>query len=459
MKSPDPSRRTLQFIAVVCGLVTLLVSCKAQSSEPFPSGSPAAKAIRYEFAIYYLGAPSKPPVAALESRLKSLAQAPRLVESLPDLPTAALVHARLDSKVQEDYAPPNLEMLQRFGRGLTREQATALQGSRHALLLDFAHPQSLSLTAYRSSLEVTEQIARDTQGLIWDEETREVFTPDEWHRTRLESWDGGMPDVQRQTVIHAYHGDQLVRAITLGMGKFGLPDVVVNDFSWSTNRSMGNLIILMTQAMIEGATVGPQGLYDLDVHAIAHSAARQAQLDTLKPNATASAKLLLLKGTPDEGDPHNRLMEIRFDRAPGPDRYAQQEALLGSLFGSEDSIKRIDHNAELLAASKAARSRLPALEKAFNTGFEPGEYLMVKAPFKTPGGGHEWMWVEVTAWRGDEIRGLLKNEPSDIPALHAGQRVQVSQAEVFDYIRRGADGRQEGNETSKIIERMQGAKD
>jgi uncharacterized protein YegJ (DUF2314 family) len=459
MKIPEPLRRTVQLIAVVCGLVTLLPSCKAESSEAFPSGSPATGAIRYQFAVYYLSAPPEPAVAALESRLKSGAQAPRLVESLPDLPTAALVRARFDSKVQEDYAPPNLEMLQRFGRGLTREQAIALQKAQHALLLDFAHPQSLSLTAYRSSLAVTEHIARDTHGLIWDEETREVFTPDEWHRTRLEGWDGGMPDVQRHTVIHAYQGEQLVRAITLGMAKFGLPDVVVNDFSWSTNRSMGNLINLLAQAMVEGATVGSQGLYDLDVRTIAHSSARRSQLDTLKPNAAALAKLALVKGTPDEGDPHNRLMEIRFDRSPGPDRYARQEALLGSLFGTEDAIKRISHDEELLAASKAARAKLPKLQNAFIAGFEPGEYLMVKAPFKTPGGGHEWMWVEVTAWRGDEIRGLLKNEPFDIPALHAGQMVAVSQAEVFDYMRRGADGRQEGNETSKIIERMQGAKD
>jgi hypothetical protein len=34
----------------------------------------------------------------------------------------------------------------------------------------------------------------------------------------------------------------------------------------------------------------------------------------------------------------------------------------------------------------------------------------------------------------------------------------VSQAEVFDYIRRAPEGQQEGNETSKIIERMQGSK-
>jgi uncharacterized protein YegJ (DUF2314 family) len=458
MKIAEPLRRTVQLMAIAWGLVTWLPACQAQSSEVFPAGSPSTGPIRYQFAVYYLSAPPKQPLEVLQSQLRAAAVAPELVESLPDQPKAALVHARLDTTVQQDYAPPSMEMLQRFGRGLTREQAIALQSSQHALLLDFAHPQSLSLAAYRSSLVLTEKLARDTRGLIWDEETREVFSPDEWHLRRLETWDGEIPDVQRHTVIHAYKGDQLVRAITLGMAKFGLPDVVVNDFSWSTNRSMGNLVNLLAQAMVEGAAVGPQGLYDLDVRAIRHAAARQSQLDTLKANGAAVAKLVLVKGTPDEGDPQNRLVEIRFDRAEGPDHYARQEALLGSLFGSEDSVKRIDHTAELLAASEAAKAKLPALQKAFRAGLQPGEYLLLKAPFKTPGGGHEWMWVEVTAWSGDEIRGLLKNEPFDIPALHAGQMVKVSQAEVFDYIRRAPEGQQEGNETSKIIERMQGSK-
>jgi hypothetical protein len=51
---------------------------------------------------------------------------------------------------------------------------------------------------------------------------------------------------------------------------------------------------------------------------------------------------------------------------------------------------------------------------------------------------------------------LLRNEPFDIPELHSGQLVDVDPSEVFDYLRRSPDGREEGNTTSEIIERMQG---
>lgn len=457
MKMPHLQRRTFQFIGIVFCLLALARPGKAEPTTPIAAGSPIAGLIRYQFAIYYLGSPPRSPMSVLQSRLKLTEQPPKLVASIPDRPAVPLVQATLNTDVQKTYAPPSPDALQRFGRGLTRDQALAMRSSQQALILDFAHPQSSSLSAYRSSLQLTEQIARDTDGLLWDEETREVFSPDEWHKRRLDGWDGGIPDLQQHTVIHAYKGDKLVRAITLGMAKFGLPDVVVSDFSWSSNRPMGNLISLFSQAMLEGGSIGAQGFYDLDVRSIRHASVRKSQLDALKPKSVFVAKLVLVKGTPEAGDPHNRLVEIQFDRYQGPDRYARQDALLDTLFGSEDSVQRVRHNEELLAASRTAKSRLSAVREAFNRGLQPGEYVLVKAPFKIPEGGREWMWVEVTAWDGDAISGLLKNEPFNIPNLHGGQMVKVSQEEVFDYVRRDAAGREEGNETGKILQRMQGA--
>lgn len=440
---------------IVCVLLTL--TCHARSAEPIPSGPLVAGPIGFEFAVYFTDLPATDPMAALRLRLKT-AGGLTLVTALHDKPAGALLQARVDTTVQKDYRPPDLEALQRFGRGLTREQAVALQRSERALILRFAHPMSVSMPAYRSALLLTEQVARDTNGLLWDEETREVFTPDEWHKRRLDSWSGDTPNALTQTVIHAYKGDKQVRAITLGMAKFGLPDIVVDDFSWSSNRSMGHLIGLLAQAMVEGATLKSSGVYDLDLRAIGHSVVRDSQLPTLKRNSTAVAKLSLIKGTPESGDPRNRLVEIAFDRYPGPDRYARQDAMLSALFGTEDSVTRVNHTRELQVASDAARAKLPGLKDAFNRGLQPGEYVLLKLPFATPKGGTEWMWVEVMSWDGDAISGLLKNEPMDIPTLHGGQIVKVSQSKVFDYLRSDANGRDEGNTTGAILQRMQEAR-
>lgn len=449
-----------QCIGWLLAALTACLLCQpslADEAKPLPAGPQLASLIHYQLAIYYPAPPVKPPLPALQARLKALPQAPQLVERAPDEPSGPVMLATFEKNALKTYAPPSMDMIKYFGRGLSHEQAVAMQKADQALIMDFGHPRAVAMPAYRNSLLLVEQVARDTNGLLWDDESRELFTPEAWHQRRLEGWHGDTPDVLKHVAIHAYQGDKLVRAITLGMAKFGAPDVVVEDFSWSNNRQMGNLINLTAQALAEGAVVGPQGFFDLDIHDIKHPGVRQSQLDTLLPRSTGVAPLMLVQGTPESGDPNNRLAEIRFGRAEGPDRYAQQDALLAGLFGSADAIKRIKHDDELLQASQRAKARLPALRDAFNKGLQPGEYLMLKAPFGTPSGDHEWMWVEVTKWQGDAISGLLKNEPFDIPTLHAGQIVQVQQQDVFDYLRRRPDGKEEGNETSKIIERMQGA--
>jgi len=128
--------------------------------------------------------------------------------------------------------------------------------------------------------------------------------------------------------------------------------------------------------------------------------------------------------------------------------------MLSSFFGWEDSLAKVEHNQELLAGSAKAKSRLPELRKAFNTGLAPGEFIEVKAPFSAENGDTERMWVEVTSWAGKQIRGTLENEPSEVVDLRAGQVVQVREQDVFDCIHQYADKRIEGNTTSEIIRKM-----
>ena len=117
-------------------------------------------------------------------------------------------------------------------------------------------------------------------------------------------------------------------------------------------------------------------------------------------------------------------------------------------------IEAVGARSTLLYRSDRARQKLPSLRKEFNAGLQPGEHLLLKAPFETSSGGREWMWVEVSSWKGDDIVGLLANEPEDVKGLRAGSTVKVSEKEVFDYIRYKADGSSEGNETGKEIEKV-----
>jgi uncharacterized protein YegJ (DUF2314 family) len=423
--------------------------------DRIPAGNIRDEDISFQFAIYYLPKPKKEPFAELDSLLKDRFKQFRRIEKLDDHSKGMSLVARLDSDPQKSYAPPDLESLKYFGRGVPRRQAEQLQHTETALIVDFRYSKENVRNGLLAAVELIKELANETGGVIWDETTREVFTPEEWTERRIKSWKDGVPDVTKFITIHAYNTGEFVRAISLGMQKFGLPDIVIDKFSWSLDRNMGHLLNMFAQALEEGAEVDGNSQIDLDLRAIKHPDVRDPQLSTLKEHSTGIALLSLKKGKGEKGDPQNRLIEITFDRGSGPDVHAKQSQILGSLFGWEDSISQIKHDDELDAASQRARSKLPDLRADFKKGLAPGEFIQLKTSFETPDGGHEYMWVEVAKWDGGKITGLLKNEPFHIPNLHGGQTVEVSEADVFDYIRTRADGTSEGNETGRIIKKQE----
>jgi uncharacterized protein YegJ (DUF2314 family) len=440
---------------LLLGLAVMRTAVAGAAPAAIPDGPAVASHIHFEFAIYYPVHPAVEPKAVLRGGLSAVGM-PRLAEQADDDAAAPEVSARWVPHAGRDYAPPSAGMIKLFGRGLTPEQQAALTKADEAFVMDFAHPGKDRMAALRNAQLLAEQVARDTHGLIWDEETREVFTPDKWHERRVLGWEGGVPDISRHMVMHFYRGDgDDYRTVTLGMAKFGEPDIVVEDMVVSQARSVGNLVNALSQALVEGSSTDARGQLTLHLQQSRNPSVAKAQGEGLKANAKHAAQLLLVQGVRQDGDPKNRLVRIAFDRYDGPDEHARQSALVDGLFGSEDRISHVRHDEKLLAARDAARAKLPALRDTFDRGLAPGEYIDVKAPFATDHGGREWMWVEVRSWKGDRIEGTLQNEPDDVKRLRSGQDVVVSQADLFDYIFHRADGKVEGNTTGAIIEEME----
>src|SRR5262245_26426670 len=457
--------KTWFWLGIAISVLPGLTSCSPKKTSPKASGPPIPAGplmrddIAFQFAIYYLPVPTKDPIVTLDALLaQKFSQVKKVTQLEPGRPGIFLV-PEVITNVPVRYSAPSMESLRYFGRGLSRDQALALQQSQHALLLNFGYTKEHRWDGMRLALQLTSALAQQSGALIWDEETREVFTPDVWRTNRLEVWETDAPDIARHTTTHAYRDEDKnrARAITLGMIKFGLPDIVVEDYLWSNSPNIGNLINGFGQIIAEGAPVPRTGEFDLDVRAIKNSRVRDGLLFNVKANATGRAMLALQEGRKDEGDPTNRLVEISFDRYNDRDLHGRQDQLLTTMFGREESVigaRRDDE--ELQAASRRAREKLPGLRERFNKGQPPGEHLLIKASFRTSNGGKEYMWVEVFAWSGERITGLLRDEPMYVPGLHGGQTVTVSEKDVFDYARFLPDGTKEGDETSEILKRREG---
>lgn len=359
-------------------------------------------------------------------------------------------------EIRSSYPMPDLEYLSYFGRGLGKNQAQKIQKTNLALIIDVAYPPPLSLQNLKSASASLFKAVDPDVSVIWDSATRELFTAEAWKRARVDAWLGGVPLLEKQTVIHAYQNDDGgARAITLGMEKFGLPDIVVNNFSWSQNDSIGNLINLIGQSMVEGVYPHRDGRLQINLDDLKATPLKKRLEGILRDNLQSQVELTLGKGHWEEGDPKNFLIELLFDKEDGASLGEKQDALVSRLFVREEKVSYVKHNEMILAASNRVKNKLDDLRRDLNEGLNPGEFIQLKAPFETPDGGTEWMWVEARSWQGSKITGLLKNEPYHIPSLRGGSTVVVSQKQVFDYLRIFPDGSLEGNETGDLIMKYQ----
>jgi uncharacterized protein YegJ (DUF2314 family) len=426
--------------------------------QPVPTGSLLSHRAGCEFAIYLLpgvtGAKPEDALAKVLAKDKLWTQ----VTTWPQKPDKALLLTHVITDLSQ-YRPPDIRALQYFGRGLSADQAQAVQKSLEVFILEFDYPTSDVWKDLRSATVIAGELGAATQGLIWDADTRELFTPDEWNQRRLGHWPSdGVPQLSYQYVYHAYKDGDYERAVSLGMSKFGLPDIAINGFVWSDAKQVGDLLIILCQRLAEGAELRTPGQFDLDIRDIKQDDARKDQMAGVLDGGTGKAKLGLVLSKPEEGDDDNRQIEVTFDRYDGTDLHAKQDTLFTELFGAApDKTKSIRHNDEVLAESAREREKLPGLRALFQKGLAPGEFIQLKAPFVGTENRREWMWVEVVKWDGDAVHGMLKNEPYFNPQLHAGQMVDISANDVFDYIHTFPDGHTEGNTTGPIIEKMEEA--
>lgn len=351
---------------------------------------------------------------------------------------AAGVKVELEFPAIDTFAPPDPDTLAYLGAGLSPEESKAVQGAKVVAVLKVSVTDpSQAETAMRELNALAGKIAEDSNGLPWDEDTRQLFSRSEW-ATRAEFGPDKSGERWRHFTVHNYRDGELVRQVTLGLGKFGLPEIANEGVAGHEGETMGAMLNLVAEAMVDGAVVGEGGTLPI----------------TTPDGKTVDVHLGV--GTRQEGDAPGRLVVLRY---PGTGSLQQRHvALLEKIYGpmKGEIIEAEAEDAELLAASNKAKLDLSKLEPRFVDGVPDLEHLSVKAPFDTDDGGVEWMWVEVTQWNGSKMKGILQNAPRAIAGLKRGATVEVEVASLFDYLHNRADGSSAGGTTNDILQRRQG---
>lgn len=450
-------RRSLAVLGVALGALGCASSAGPEArapsaSTPVPLGSPSAlrgALFRYRFAIYV---PERPDSAV--AALVTAAAAAHDFKVVEESPTEALPPRVTSVSFSEPpiakLAPPSAEHVRYFSKGLSEQEQRGLSACQYALKVEVVGPSGRAFADYRRALVMQRGLAEKLGGYLWDEEMRIAYSLQS-SAPRTQRWAGGAPFVNDHVTLHVYRDGDLLRLVSLGMVKLGLPDVAVSRVPESSSTRMAKLLDLVLQRLVEGAAPDPSGKLLASLDEVTEPQAKEWLAEDLEPNAKRRVTLSLLQTPVEQGDADNRLLEVAF---PGDAAHLQerQAEALAELFGSSDRSMYLQHDDILLAASERARRRALSLQPRFAKEPPFGEQLLVKAPFATTDGGNEWMWVEVVRWPGDTIEGVLLNDAFDVPGLKAGARVKVHAADIFDYLLKKTDGSFEGNDTEKLLE-------
>lgn len=421
-----------------------LFSVNAQDSDT------NKKAVYSEVGLYTMD--TSLDEATIKKELQTIFPDASFIDAAPEHIEKTLVYVEPVTDVPQKYPVYGMNYLNYFAKGLTKAQKENLIASKNAFIIAVFYTANDATEKNKLFYEWIHTKLKDTEYVAYDAETREYFLADTWKIRRVDAWSEGIPDASRQIITHSYRKDKFCRTITLGMKRFGLPDIVIDDSACSNTTQANQLITVIAQLLFEGNEI-KNGDFMVDFNAIQNADFKKAIKETTIEGAAQKATIRFKEGTWEEGDPTNFLIQVDFENEAYENPQAYENTIYSNLFGVNDEVTSVDHNQAISEASERAKRRLPALKKLFNNGLSAGSTLLLKAPFTTDTGGREWMWVEVTTWETTAIEGILQNEPHYIKNLKAGTKVTVKQADIFDYILYKADGTSEGNETGRLIQK------
>jgi uncharacterized protein YegJ (DUF2314 family) len=349
-----------------------------------------------------------------------------------------------------DVPVPEPEHLPHFSADLTPAEVAQVARVKKAVAIGFEYTPETATAVLARAHRIVGAIAKASNGLVWVDETRLMYGQGSW-KERTAAASAETPMATALTNVHMYRPgeDATIRLVSLGMIALGLPDLVIADTSHGFGDEAGMLMAIVAQQLLQGAAPAADGSFEVRLDGL-----KDADGKPLTPpgeGATGVATVRLETATPDDGDPDNRLWAITFPGdGPLPER---QAAVLQTLFGRTGGVHGVaDDDPEIAAVTKNVQKGLPDLKRRFakRTGVEQ---LAVKAGFATPGGNSEYMWVDVQTWKGKALRGVLLNDPVEVPDLAIGAPVDVDDGVIVDYMFTKADGSTEGGESNAILER------
>lgn len=348
----------------------------------------------------------------------------------------------------DDLILPPKDTLETVAPGLTPAEREGLHARPHAMVLRTTGKPTREQLPARTAFAAAAVLAEAAHGYVYDETERKIETAADFARHLVTAPLGQNAFEPRHIVVQLYRQDDgTARLLTLGMVRFGAPDLSLR----GANMASGPLLA----EVLNAAAAKIAGGHDESTLAIGvDDVARVMGRKPAEVNAGDGRSVLLEISEPErmEGDPDNDLAELT---PPGGIPRDGWDVVVASLFGQAPTVTSPVDDKELGEIAKRARRDLPKAIARFEAA---GGALYVKGPFPIPedqrldgGPTVEHLWIAARACDAQRCTGSLSNEPSYLSNLAAGKTTSVSRAEVADFLLQQKDGGTMGGESIKAL--------
>ena len=354
----------------------------------------------------------------------------------------------LDVAPVDDATLPGKETWDTVAASLTPQERESLSRKTTSVTLRANAPFSKDHLAARAGFAATAILAEALDGFVYDETTRRI---QRWQDSPVITVPLGAPAFERKDIVVQLfrQEDGTARALTLGLMRFGCPDLTLQGANMSAGPRLAELLNAAASKLAAGETQTPISLGLADVARVVGRL--PAELNAT-PEGARPIELEVVAPEREEGDPDNELAELV--PKDGSTREAW-DSVVASIFGVPATVTTETDDKELGDVAAHARGSLGKAIARFEAG--AGEFF-VRGPFVIPpdarlDGGPltEMLWVAVASCDAKLCTGVLSSEPTYVTNLAAAKTTSVERAHAVDWMIRGRDGGTTGGESLRVL--------
>ncbi|MBN2433542.1 MAG: hypothetical protein JXQ27_18895 [Acidobacteria bacterium] len=342
---------------------------------------------------------------------------------------------------RQDMVFPGLRYLVNFGVGLDQPDMLRCSTAPQAVQLFMRCPATDIPRLYPLFQAVTLAAAIRLNGYVFDENAKVIQTPAAYAR---DLFSPVTSPLQAHVLLQHYpYEPGRFRIVTLGMAKFGAPEIEIRDYPPDKALVFKRLVAAAARRLVRAGLAGEPFPAGLELTAAELQPAAETPLGEELPPAADGLAVILREGRVEEGDPQSNVIRLAPPSTEPGDLAEWGRQISRFIFGID--IESVVWQGDLPSEAATAQATLPEIRQEFMTDPSAGGwYIRFRAP--TPDAGPAEILVgQLEQWTEDDLGVLLLSEPRLAAAAGAGTRLAVSEADVVDWIQVTPAGEVRGN--------------